>query len=129
MRRHSLTDLDMSAQPKSPGIDGRNSLVSKKSLIITPAKPPSAQIHTPKPANNDKRMKGKYSRLKRELSLALQTGGDTICMVTVDDQYREQDVCVHGGFMSTLETSAIAQTAAVSDIPRTIAEAMHCYTR
>ena len=28
--------------------------------------------------------------------------------------------------MSTLEISAIAQTAAVSDIPRTIAQAMNC---
>ena len=56
----------------------------------------------------------------------MDRGGDRVCMVTVDDQYQEQDVCARGGFMSTLETSAIAQTAAVSDIPKTIAQAMHC---
>ena len=89
IRQHSLADLDTQAQPKFPGIEGRHSLLSKKSTLITPANAPSTCIRTPQLSDNDKRAKGKYSRLKRELPLALQTGEDRVCMVTVEDEDHE----------------------------------------
>ena len=87
---HSSSDLSTRAQAKLQSPTGRDLLTSRKALFLTPTTPAvvGEGILDPQP----KRLHGKYSRLRRELSLALRAStNETVCAVTVTDTIGDND--------------------------------------
>ena len=125
--------FDYAAQPKLSDIDGRTSLVSSKTLRTPNLKEPATLGITP---HDKQKSKGKYSRLRRELSMAIRAGtNDTVCVVTVldgtTDSTQNNLECESGSHSASSDT-AYEVTAAhtdgdgpdAMDIPKTLKQAL-----
>ena len=82
----SLTDAFGSSEMKSSEIHGRQPEFSKKALFLTPPAIEPRSLRVELGAFAQPKQGGKYSRLRRELSLANRSGtNERICVVTVDE--------------------------------------------
>ena len=81
----SSTELFLNAQLKLTEVDGQTSLVSSKTLRTPGMKKPA--VVDIQPSHNKQKAQGKYSRLRRELFMAMRAGyNETVCVVTVVDE-------------------------------------------
>ena len=111
----------------------RTAEMSRKEMLITPNTKPVQMQLTPA-ANPDRKLTGKYSRLRRELSLAMRASySQTVCSVTVVDSTDPQEESDSGFDIDSPSNSfdhVVAAHTAGGDgsealgIPKTITQAM-----